>query len=93
MRKIIKIFAILFVFGISVLLSSYSTGWAFVEQITVGIFIFFTIIASLITLCATVFLKGNFKKRFLKGFPLSFILTGVAYILGYFYNTFLILWV
>ena len=93
MKKYIKIFAILLIFIIIGLLGSYSSGVTINVHIFWGMFLFFTIIASLITLCATVFIKGSFKQRFFKILPFSYIVTGLVYILGYFTKTFVILWV
>ena len=81
---------IILIFGVASLLSIYSIGVVSILVI-VGVFIFLTLIALLITLCTTVFFKGTFKQRFIKGLPLSFILTGTTYIIGYFFKTILIL--
>ena len=88
MKKIIKTFTILLIYVIAFLLESYSRG-----DIMSGLWIlmFLTVIALLITLCATVFFKGSFKQRLLKGLPLSFISTATIYLFAYFLQTFLIL--
>lgn len=88
MRKIIKTFTILLIYGMVFLLESYSRG-----DIMSGlqILMFLIVIALLITLCATVFFKSSFKQRLLKGLPLSFIATGTVYLFAYFLQTFLIL--
>jgi|GEM_PF-5384778 len=93
MKKYIKICTIVLIFVIINLLDSYSKSVTTNIRSLVGTFLFFTVIAVLMTLCATIFLKGSFKQRFLKALPLSYIAIGLVYIIGYFTKTFVILWV
>ena len=70
-------------------LAAYSVGEAI--DVLPKILIALILIALLLTLCLTLFFKGDFGLRLLKVIPISIILTGMAYILGYFFQTFLIL--
>jgi len=87
MKKIFINTSAIIIFGIVFLLTTYSS------DIALNILIILTVIALLITLCATVFFKGSFKQRFLKGLPFCFILIGIVFIFSYFLVTFLTLWV
>jgi len=88
MKKIIQISIILLIFGIIFFLENYSRGDI---MSALWMIVVLTVITLLITLCSTVFFRGNFKQRLLKGFPLGFILTGIVFLFAYFLQTFLIL--
>ena len=91
MKKIIINTSAILLFVIAFLLTSYSMpGY---EMFGTWIVIFLPIISLLITLCLTVFFKGNFEQRFLKGLPWGFILTETVFVFAYFFVTFLALWV
>jgi Na+/H+-translocating membrane pyrophosphatase len=88
-KRIISILAIV-IFGIIFFLTNYSRGDI---KSALWMLMLLTIIALLITICATVFFKGSFKQRLLKSLPFSFLLTGIVFLFTYFLQTFLILWV
>ena len=89
MKKLIINISAVVIFVIILLVTNYSRE----VEVALYIFIYLIIIALLATLCATVFLKGSFKQRFLKLLPFAFLLTGTVFLFTYFLKTFLILWV